>query len=110
MSDEAKKEIDKIVRASHDSGSHVVYDIFDGFKALSRLVQEQGRKRTEMLNERRRRKARERYALNKKLGIPNRKPKAAPEPELPYEAPTSCYCHMGYPPCGWCTREIGDED
>jgi hypothetical protein len=110
MSDEAQKEINKIVQASHDSGPHVVHDIFDGFMALSRIMGEQARQVRHIKHERRKERARARYALNKKLGIPNRKPKAASEPEPEYEAPTSCYCHMGHPPCSWCTRETEEEE
>ena len=101
---EAQREIDKIVQASHDSGPHVVHDIFAGFMALSRIAQEVEKKEAE--NRRLRRN--ERARLRRKLSPP--KPKVAPEPEQLYEPPTSCYCHMGHPPCGWCTREIEDAD
>ena len=101
---DAQREIDKIVRASHDSGPHVVHDIFDGFMALSRMAAEVGKQKAE----RRRLRRNERARLRRKLSPP--KPKIVPELEPPYEAPTSCYCHMGHPPCGWCTREIEDEE
>ena len=107
--DEIKKTADKIVTASHGSGRDAISGIFDGFIELSRLVQAAGKIKAEKRNERRRLKARQRYALNKKLGIPNRKPKAVPEPD--YEAPTSCYCSTcRMPPCGWCESGAGQDD
>lgn len=109
MSDEVEKQINNIVAASHDSGSHVVHDIFAAFAALSRLSAEVHKVKVERRRQRRNERARARYALNKKLGRPQRKVKE-PEEEYDYGEPESCYCHMGYPPCGWCTREVDEDD
>lgn len=85
--------------------------IFDGFMKLSELVHKVGREKAKARAERRREKARTRYAINKRLGfLPDRK-KKAPEPEPEYEAPTSCYCSTcGRPPCGWCESGAGQDD
>lgn len=104
MGDEEKinQEIDNIVRSSRESGPHVVHDIFDGFMALSRVVQEVAAKKAESRRQRRNKRARERYALNKKLGITKHKPKTELA-EDSYIPPTSCYCSTTpRPPCGWC--------
>lgn len=85
--------------------------IFDGFMKLSELVHQIGREKAKACAERRREKARTRYAIKKQLGLlPDRKRKE-PEPEPEYEAPTSCYCSATpMPPCGWCERGPDEDD
>lgn len=91
--------------------------------ALSDEVARVAKLRAERRAERRRARAKARYAARKAAGTLPLRGKAKAEAEAQkrrqeteerrwrdeYE-PEGCTCFLGHPPCGWCTREINEDD
>lgn len=59
------------------------------------------------ITRRRKSEAMKAYWKNKK--IKEQKEREEEEYRASY-VPESCYCHMGNPPCGFCTREVDNEE
>lgn len=78
--------------------------VWDWAMKLSKMVQEVAAKKAEARRVRRNERAKVRRAISKRY--PKPKPPVEPEWEQPLER--CCACHLGHPPCGYCTDGEGE--
>lgn len=96
-----------LYRAVHGND---VTSLFAGLRAAfdavdARVAQQKARQR-DAHNARRRAQ----YAVRKAAGtLPARRPTPTPDPVIDDDVePDACYCHLGHPPCTWCTSHCAD--
>lgn len=107
--------------AEHPKTGNDVSDIFGAVGVMSAMAQEAGRMKAH--NRKARRQMR--YKFLKEHNLLKKRPTKAEkdakrttelaeiregEQRASLEIRTSCTCFLGYPPCPWCTREIGEEE